>query len=133
MPAPQPRYETEKAIEELTRELDLSFDNYMQDWPYEVASANDIDKYIEYYRGTTDEDVKFALMMLIIQATEDQKSEADFLYYWNAISVLLKEDFTIHACTVYYWSCFDAEGMEEAWTITPHMRQLWNNNQHHVR
>lgn len=132
MPEPQPRYETEKAMKELARDLDLPFDSYMQNWPYEVASATDIDRYIEHYRLAMDEDKKFVLMELIIQATEDQETDADFLRYWNTISVFLKEDFTVHASTVFYWAGFHGEWQDDAWTITPYMRQLWNSYQHLV-
>ncbi|MDN3585105.1 hypothetical protein QWY86_00380 [Pedobacter aquatilis] len=119
------RFGTRKAKEELANELNLPFENWMQDWPYEVVIPDDIEKYIEHYVKLTDEDKKFVLMEGIIQATEDQVREVQFLKYWNEIKYLLDNDFYIHEYTIYYWSCFDNENIDDCWRITPFMRQFW--------
>ena len=42
---------TRKAIDELAEELNLPNEKWMQDWPYEVVNASDIEKYIDTERG----------------------------------------------------------------------------------
>jgi hypothetical protein len=123
---PKFRYGTNEAIENLAQELKLPYGDHMQDWSYEVADPADIDKYIDYYTLISDEDKKFVLMEIIIQATEYQDEEKDFLKHWGRVSELLKNDFAIHEYTIFYWSSFDVKNLEDAWTITPYMRELWN-------
>ena len=53
---------TRKAVDELSEELKLPNNLAMQDWSYEVANPNDIDKYISHYYLTTDDDKKFVLI-----------------------------------------------------------------------
>jgi len=76
---------TRKAIDELAEELILPNDLTMQDWAYEIANPNDIDKYISHYGLTTDDDKKFVLMKIIIQATEEQNTEELFQKYCRTI------------------------------------------------
>jgi hypothetical protein len=119
---------TKKAIDEIAKELNLRNEPNMQDWSYEIARANDIDRYIAQYNTTTDDDKKFVLMEIIIQATEDQESEELFLNYCDQLNVMLKKEFALHEYTVYYWSVFENEHIEDCWHITPFMRELWFEN-----
>ena len=116
---------TRKAIDELAEELNLPNELTMQDWEYTAGNPHEIEKYISHYVLTTDDDKKFVLMELIIQATEDQATEELFITYWNKIKPILEKDFKIHEYTIYYWSCFDSEDINDCWRITTFMRQLW--------
>ena len=127
MREPKFRYGTKEAIEKLARELELPYNDYMQDWSYEVANPEDIEKYIKHYDLTSDEDEKFVLMEIIIQAVNDQADQKDFLKYWDRISGSLKEDFRIHEYTVFYWSRLDSESPDEEFTISPNMRGIWSH------
>ena len=77
---------------------------------------------------TTDDDKKFILMELIIQATEDQNAEELFSKYYERIKPIIETDFKLHECTINYWACFDNEKLDECWKITPLMRQLLADN-----
>lgn len=123
---PEFRCGTKKAIEELATELDLPKGSYMQDWSYISGEPEDIEKYITHYGNTSDEDKRFVLMEIIIQAMDDQSEKELFIKYWNMIKPILKRDFKLHEYTIYYWACFDARNLYEEFTITPDMRQLWN-------
>lgn len=122
---PKPRYGSKKAIDKLVKELNMPHDNWMQDWPYEIANPDEIDNYINHYRTITDEDEKFVLMQAIIQATEDQDNQELLLKYWNTIRHFLEENFNIHEYTIHYWCCFDTENIEDCWKISPLMRALF--------
>jgi hypothetical protein len=125
---PKPRYGTAKAIDELAKELNLPHEQWMQDWPFEVANPDDIEKYIAHYKLIFDEDKKFLLMEAIIQATTDQRQMTDFEKYWDVIKPLLTENFSIHEYSIFYWSCFETDDLTDCWTISPNMRKLWNDN-----
>lgn len=113
------------AIEELAEELNISYDSSMQDWSYTQGHPNDIEKYLSHYILTVDDDKKFVLMEIIIQAIEDQPSEVKFLKYSEEAIQILQKDFKIHEYTIYYWANFDNDKLEHAWRIAPLMRHLW--------
>lgn len=119
---------TRKAIEELSEELNIPYDASMQDWSYTEGNLDDIEKYISHYDQTKDEDKKFVLMELIIQATEDQNTDDRFLKYCERIKPILKTDFKVHEFTIHYWACFDNENLNDCWKIASLMRQLWSKN-----
>ena len=72
---------TRKAIKELAEELNLPFDEWMQDWPIEVVDPSDIEKYINHYKLLNDDDKKNVLLDGIIQSIEDQPNEELFHKY----------------------------------------------------
>ena len=126
---PEFRCGTAKAIQKLVKELNMPYEDWMQDWPYEVASPNEIDKYICYYRKLTDDDEKFVLMEAIIQATEDLNTDKLFEEYLSIIKHLLEDNFTIHQYTIYYWASFDNEDIDDCWKISLFMRELFGVQQ----
>lgn len=126
MKEPKFRFVTLKAIEDLTRNLNLQYDSEdYQDWEFIVGKPQDIEKYINHYKSEVDDDNRFALMEIIIQATEDQGLENDFANYLKIVQKLLEENFQIHEYSVFYWSCFDNENIEDSWKISPCMRSVW--------
>lgn len=122
------RFGTAEAIEELAKELNLPNEDWMQDWSYIVADPDDIERYIDHYHVITDEDKRFVLMEMMIQATEEQPNKESFTKYCNLIEPILTRNFVIHEYTVYYWSCFDNDDLEDCWEITPFMRKIWKEN-----
>ncbi|MBW3524821.1 hypothetical protein [Chryseobacterium sp. NKUCC03_KSP] len=126
MKEPNLRFVTRKAIEDLTINLNLQYTlSDYQDWEFIVGKSEDIEEYINYYTTEVDEDNKFALMEIIIQTTEDQTTENDFLKYLKIVLKLLKENFRLHEYSVFYWSCFENENIEDCWKVSPFMRELW--------
>ncbi len=109
---------TRKSIDELSKELNIPYDTSMQDWSYTEGKPEDIEKYIALYNSTTNDDNKFVLMELIIQATEDQTEKTSFHKYWDIVKNILQKDFTIHEYTVYYWSCFDTQNIDDCWSVS---------------
>ena len=128
MTEPKYRGATKKIMIELADELQLPFDDTMQDWPFEVVNPADIDKYISHYMSTSNDDKKFLLMEAIIQATTDQKTSADFNKYWGLIKPVLTSNFLLHEYSIYNWASFDEPDIKYCWTITPNMRDLWTTH-----
>lgn len=119
---------TKKAIEELSKELNILHDNTMQDWTYTEGNNKDIDKYIYHYETETDEDKKFVLMEFIIQAANDQETNELFLKYCDKIQHILQDDFKLHEYTIHYWACFDNDNIEDCWRMAPFMKKIWSKN-----
>ncbi len=116
---------TIKAIEELAEELNLPNDLTMQDWSYEVSNPNDIDKYIYHYSLTTDDDKKFVLIEMILQAIVDQSDEQQLLLCWEKVKPILTDDFKIHEFTIHYWKDLTDGNFENCKTLSPLLRQIW--------
>ena len=127
---PKFRFGKEKAIIELAEELGLSYNKEMQDWSYEVAEPDNIDMYIKHYDKLIDENKKFVLMEIMIQATTDQGNLNDLKKYWTKLKTRLISDNEIHESTIYYWSCFDNVSLNNCWEITPFIRNLWKEIQY---
>jgi len=119
---PKFRCGTKKAIEELVEEYHYPYDEFMQDWPYEIADPKQINNYFKHYDAQINEDKKFLLMEMLIQAID----ESDNLeMYWEPLKQRIKNDFELHEYTIFYWCCFEND-ISHCWAITPKMRQVWN-------
>ncbi len=124
MREPKFRCGTAKAIEELS--IKFNYPNHvgMQDWAYEVAKSEDIEKYFSHYKEVIDEDKKFVLMEMLIQAIDDIQNQKIFDNHWRHLKSIIIEDFYIHEYTIYYWCCWDCK-LSDCWEITSHIRKLW--------
>ncbi len=125
---PKFRSGTTKAIKELAEELNLPFDEWMQDWPFEVVNPSDIDKYINHYKLLNDYDKKFVLLDGIIQSVEEQSNEELFQKYLKIVRQILEKDYDIYEYQIYYWACLenDKNEIDDCWKVTPMMRDLIN-------
>jgi hypothetical protein len=126
---PIPRYATKASIDYLITNLDLPNDYGLQDWSYQIANYPDIDRYLDHYKLITNEDHKFVLMEIIIQATEDQPNAHSFARYCSIIKDLLLKDFAIHQYTIYYWAVIDRKDLSNTWKSSPVMREIWHINE----
>ena len=125
MMPPTFRCASQIAINELAIELNLPNSPHMQDWSYEVADPDQIEMYITHYNQTTDEDKRFVLMEMILQALIDQSTEEQLLHYWEKVQPLLVKDFAIHAFTIHYWKSMTDVNFENCKTLSPLLEQLW--------
>ncbi len=116
---------TRKAIDELSVELNLPNENWMQDWPIEVMVPSDIQIYIDHYDKLTDDDKKFVLMEGILDTTEYQPTEELFLKYWNIVRQILNRDFALHEYTIHTYACLDLKTDKECYKLTPCMQDIW--------
>jgi hypothetical protein len=121
---PKFRCGTKKAINELVAQYDYPHSDWMQDWPYEIADPNKIENYFRHYDEQTDEDKKFSLMEMLIQALTDIENENEFNENWILLKERIISNFKIHEYTIFYWSCF-GKNLSDCWEITPKMRELW--------
>ncbi len=125
---PKFRSGTKKAIEELAEELNLPFDEWMQDWPFEVVNPSDIDKYINHYKLLNDDNKKIVLLDGIIQSVEEQSNEELFQKYLKTVRQILEKDYDIYEYQIYYWACLEnnKNEIDDCWKVTPMIRDLIN-------
>lgn len=123
---PTPRYETAAAIQQLAVRLNLSNEIWMQDWAYIVSKPEHIDNYLSLYYFLNDDDQKFTLMMVLLQALEEQSTQSAQAKYETEIRALLLKEYSLHAYTIFYWCCFDNDDLSDCWRITPMMRKIYD-------
>ncbi len=123
----EPKYRFGGNWEELATLFNYTIDSPSQDWTYEIAEPERIDDYIRAYDNEVqNEDTKFSLMEMIIQALENQGSIELIELKWQLIKPILLRDFELHQYTIFYWSCWEDE-IEDTWNVTPLFRELWMN------
>jgi len=101
------RFSTKKALDELATELKLreripSWDA-MAGHSYTPGNPKDIQQYIDYYSLLEDDDKKFTLMEIILDAIAEQPDENQFFIYWDKVKPILLDDYLIHEYTIHYW------------------------------
>jgi len=125
-------YTTAKAIEILSADLNLaSLDEHAQDWDLMVADIDRIDEFIDYYQNngyhtneTLDDEVKFALMEVILVSLDDSKRYGTFdRSAWSIVSEILTKEKELHQSTIEYWACLGIDAVE-AFEITDLVREL---------
>ncbi len=121
---PEFRCGAAKAIEELSIKFNYPNHTGMQDWAYEVANSKDVEKYFSSYKEETDEDKKFVLMEMMLQALAEIENQDEFKNNWRVLKPIIKQDFHIHEYTIYYW-CFWDYKVSDCWETTPYVRELW--------
>lgn len=108
-------------------------DEWMQDWPLEVADASRLDEFIDLLKRAESDDDRFALMEQVLYSF-DEADPAKQLEAWRAIEAMLERDPILYAREIIYWSLGDETddgtwrmddlGEDEGFSITPLMRPV---------
>lgn len=116
---------TSETIKKLNVLLNLPYMEWMQDWDIELADPSRLEEFIKIYlQEPLTSDEKRALMSLIIASFEGGlKENGSDPVQWGKIRGLLEKDYDLHEQAVSYWSCLDADLIDE-FTISPLMRAL---------
>lgn len=125
MKEPKFRCVTYNAIQILVREFGYPYDENMQDWEYEVAKLEDIKKYFEKYDKAENDDIRFTLMEMIIETSNEGWNSGWLTEIWPKVKQMLIENFTLHEYTIYYWCYSLSDNIEDMFEISPYMRNLW--------
>ena len=124
---------TRQRIAELARVAD---EDWMQDWPLEVADAARLEEFLELLEAAEDDQSRSALMSLVLYSI-DAASDDERARFWPRVAVLLERTPSLFADEIIYWSCMDtpddepdnqrpvlAESEHEGFEITASMREL---------
>lgn len=95
----------------------------MQDWEVEVADPSDLPRYLDLFQEVDEEDVRFTLADLIIQAFESSDIDLSACQAWAGFLSRLAENTGTHGWQLWYWASWDV-GPEDAWRVSPFMRAL---------
>ncbi len=128
MDNPPFRFSTKKALDELATELNLRekiphWDS-MAGLSYTPGNPADIQEYLDHYAQLKDDDKKFTLMEMILDAIAQQSNERDFMKYWQKVKPILIKDYVIHEFTIHYWKDMTTQNFERSETMTPLIRDL---------
>lgn len=97
----------QEARKSLALKLNLNFDDYMQDWEYEVADSNRILEFIEEYdKSETLEKEKQSLMEIILESSNDlllDYKTDEFKEIFPFIIERLNINQELHYGTLNYW------------------------------
>ena len=97
----------------------------MQDWEYEVADPERVLEFLAAYDiEDLSDDERFCLMEIVIQSFEELEDERLRKGVWPQIEAILRQNFGLHAHTVWYWACFE-NPLEDYWSVTPQMRLIY--------
>lgn len=124
---PKARHVTANAVQRVTRRLDLPDGGGMQDWPLEIANPSRLDEFVKAYdEDWLDDDDRFAIVQLITASFDEARSEV-MEAIWPAIREILERHTNLHRHTIYYWSCWDAEDIddpEQQFRASPYLRRI---------
>lgn len=130
MPVPKHiwRVPTKEAIEALATRFGLRNDSVMQDWEIEVADHTRLDEFLAAYEGGgLSDDEKFVLMQTIIESFEDSARRGGDLVSdprWQRTLGVLERNLSLHAYSIWYWSCPDAESQDQLFYASPFIREI---------
>jgi hypothetical protein len=130
------RYPTHAGAERLCDLLDLQNEDWMQDWPLEIADSKRLTEFCNAYdTEKLDTEIRFSLMELILYSLEDLvnvrmygskgTTEEEEIIANQRVEKLLRQDFILHLHTVSYWCCHDESDPENYFPITPLLRHIW--------
>lgn len=114
------------SLANLEKLLRLHATGFEQDWDVELADADRVGEFLRAYdevQLTTDDRV--ALMALIVASVDRFLGEEGRVPdEWSRIEALLVKDHVLHAQTIKYWACEDADEPEGWFSITPLVRSV---------
>ena len=129
-PIPLPTYETAEARQWVAQALGLPYADYMQDWPWEVATPEGFADYLALYpqAGAAE---RVVLMEMLLDAATWLPKEGQLRTAWAQIAVLLDQNPDLHATTAQYWCLWNYNEQdlhEHGFPIAPYVRDWWQAN-----
>jgi len=125
---PEFRCVTKRALDELAIELNLrdkipSWDA-VAGYSYTPQNYEDVQEYLDYYYKLEDDDKKFVLIEMILDAIVEQPLKSNFYKYWEKVKPLLIKDYLIHEYTIYYWKDLTEENFENCKYLNPLLNEI---------
>lgn len=117
------RFSTKTALDELAVELNLRdripFWDAVAGHSYTPSNKEDVQQYIDYYSFLKDDDKRFTLMEMILDALAHQPSKNVFTEYWDKVQPILIRDYSIHQYTIHYWKQMTDDEFKLSNIMTP--------------
>jgi hypothetical protein len=129
VPARYQHYPTHETADGVARLVGVVHEDWMQDFPFEVADPARVEEFLDHYTTLTSDDERRVLIDLVVASLEECSDRpAHALATMESILVASPE---VHAATIIYWSslCDDGaklryEPIDEAFDIAEWMRRV---------
>ena len=107
--------------------LGLAYEPLMQDWELQCADSHRIREFLDLYEhGNLSDDDRFALMSLIVASCDDWISDAGTdEQVLQRVRRCLVAGFSLHEATIFYWCLLSETDLDNVFSITPFMREIW--------
>lgn len=129
------RYAIRKSIDKVNTLVGIPLDSWCQDPEIELADSSYISELLELLnREDFDNDDKFYTMSFLFACFENAVAEGSKIDTdWKQTVIELEKNIDLHATTLAYWSCYDAEDLNdpnEMFPITELVRDVWDKYKH---
>lgn len=126
------RWPIRKSIDKINLIVGATADEWCQDPEIELAKAEYILKLLGLYGSEgMDEDDNFYIMSFLLACFEEAVSEGiNIDKQWLKAAKIITNNIKLHASTLAYWSCYEAEDPndpEQMFPITERVREVWDN------
>ena len=120
MPLAVPPF-THCTAQAIAKEIGVACEEWMQDWPIEVADGSRVEEFFTYFEAETRPDFRRAALALVIVSLDEVfGTETCPQPLLPRIGSAIREFPEV----VEYWSCPDAESDMEMFNLTPWIRTL---------
>jgi len=122
------RYPSGVSEEKLSKRFGLYWDRTMQDWEFVVSDSGRIDDFLKVYQTELDnDDDKFTLMGLIVSSFDDDMTDmqSGIENKWAICKTILEKECFLHFSIIRYWSLLDEKDIHNVFSITPYIREVW--------
>jgi hypothetical protein len=116
-----------EVIEQLSKDLSLSFTGIEQDWDLEMANSKRIKEFLIFYKqNDLTIDKKVALMSLILSSYDDFLNENNLEIddKWEEIKQILEIEKIIFVDLINYWELNNDIEKDNLYRITPLIRKI---------
>lgn len=113
---------SQRVAKSVARELGVAHEQWMQDWPIEVADADRIEEFFAHLETETRPDHQRAIVTLVIASLDESfcSGTAPGQQLLTRIGGAIRN----FPALLEYWACVDAESSEEMFAVSLWIRSL---------
>ena len=125
------RWPIRKSIDKINEIVGAPSDGWSQDPEIELAKSEYIPELLIVYGGNgMDDDDNFYIMSFLFACFEEAVAEGiNIDDHWQEAAELISNNIELHANTLAYWSCYEAEDPndpEQMFPISQLVREVWD-------
>ncbi len=125
------RWPSRKSIDKINDVVGAPSDGWSQDPEIELAKSQYIPKLLSLYgsKGMDDDDNFYIMSFLFACFEEAVVDGLNIDNHWKEATKIITNDIELHASTLAYWSCYEAEDPndpEQMFPISQRVREIWD-------
>jgi len=112
---------TEETIHDVAATMNIAYEPWMQDWPFEVSDGTRVEEFLGFRENETRPEQGAAMAVVLLASLDDafQRGRPSEEVLSRAATVFKKNPELLE-----YWLCSDARAGEEVFAVTPWLRSL---------